>query len=100
LAFSTRAWACSIAARLEAAPAVSEGISKRTSRSPGRTFSPSARGSSAMRAASGAVTTSSAPGAAVTTPEAAITSRIGPLFAGSTWTRTGVSVSVCSGASW
>ena len=37
LAFSTRACACSIAARLEVAPAVSEGISKRTSRSPVRT---------------------------------------------------------------
>ena len=41
LALSTRACACSIAARLDAAPAVSDGISKRTSRSPARTRSPS-----------------------------------------------------------
>ena len=43
----------------------SDGISKRTSRSPGFTRSPSAFGSSTMRAGSGAVITQSAPGAAV-----------------------------------
>ena len=43
--------------------AVEFGISNRTSRSPRRTRSPAACGTSAIRAASGATTTSSAPGA-------------------------------------
>ncbi len=59
--------------RCLATSAVAVGISNRTSRSPAATRSPSPFGSSAMRAGSGATTTSSAPGAAVTIPAACTT---------------------------
>ena len=62
--------------------AASEGMSNRTRTSPAVTRSPSAFGSAAIRAASGAVTVSSAPGAAVTRPVAAISSRMLPTVDG------------------
>ena len=78
--------------------AASDGMSKRTSISPAATRSPSPFGSAAMRAASGAVTVSSAPGAAATRPVAEISSRMLPTVTGSTFTTTAVSVTASSGA--
>ncbi len=71
-------------------------MSNRTRMSPFRTASPSAFGSSAMRAGAGATTVNSAPGAGITVPVAAIVLWIASIFAASTATGTGASVSTCS----
>ncbi len=67
-AFCTCASAVATSPRRVETSVCSDGMSNRTSRSPGLTRSPSAFGISAMRPCSGAVIIQSAPGAALTTP--------------------------------